>query len=173
MYVCIYIYISRKCMPVHIWINNISNHPNKNLKIPNRLRLRNSKVALADFRISFDLAPGTPLGDGVEGSFFMETRRKGGGWWGSGGSSRELPSKSTQTLPVMGFSGSMLVGEMVVYSFPLPPPPRPLKTKKCQVQNGHLSDKAGDSMSKYCKLSFCTRNSHFFKGSKSQPTESL
>lgn len=34
-------------------------------------------MALADFRISFDLAPGTPLGDGVEGSFFMETRRKG------------------------------------------------------------------------------------------------
>lgn len=28
-------------------------------------------VALADFRISFDLAPGTLLGDGVEGSFFM------------------------------------------------------------------------------------------------------
>lgn len=32
------------------------------------------QVAHADFRISFDVAPGTPLGDGVEGSFFTDAR---------------------------------------------------------------------------------------------------
>lgn len=83
------------------------------------MRLRNSKVALADFRISFDLAPGTPLGDVVEGSFFMEPRRFLVGKWGKFKGVAIQINTDPAGYPVMGFSESVLVGEMVVYS---PPP---------------------------------------------------
>ena len=83
------------------------------------MRLRNSKVALADSESASIWPQGLHWEMVWRAVFFMEPRRFLVGKWGKFKGVAIQINTDPAGYPVMGFSESVLVGEMVVYS---PPP---------------------------------------------------